>query len=144
MMLNHAPNRRRRRFAVPLMILAAAAAFAIWGTQRESERTADIHEFVHAVCQDIANQRDPAGRLGRLEPLLAKQMVDFLRVALNDLPPNLDGLVINVRSGDHPEFGNGVATHTVMIQIRDRDTLGLRIIHQDQGGDLGIIGIWFP
>ncbi len=143
MMLSHTSN-RRRRFAVPLIILAAAAAFAIWGTQRESERSADIHEFVHALCQDIANQRDPAVRLGRLDPFTAKQMVDFLRLALNDLPPSLDGLVINVRSGDNPEFGNGSATHTAMIRIRDRDTLGLRIVHQDQGGDLGIVGIWFP
>lgn len=142
MTLNRSPN--RRRIAVPLIILAAAAAFAVWGTQRESERTADIHEFVHAVCQDIANQRDPAARLGRLEPLLAKQMVDFLRVALNDLPTTLDGLVIDVRSGDHPQFGDGLATHTAMIRIRDRDTLGLRIVHQDQGGDLGIVGIWWP
>ena len=143
MMLSHTSN-RRRRLAVPLIILAAAAAFAIWGTQRESERTADIHEFVHAICQDIANQRDPAVRLGGLDPFVAKQMVDFLRLALNDLGPSLDGLVINVRSGDNPEFGNGSATHSAMIRIKDRDTLGLRIVHQDQGGDLGIVGIWFP
>lgn len=142
MTLSHTPN--RRRLAVPLIILAAAAAFAVWGTQRESERTADIHEFVHAVCQDIANQRDPAARLGRLDPLIAKQMVDFLRVALNDLAPSLDGLVIDVRSGDDPQFGDGSATHTAMIRVRDRDTLGLRIVHQDQGGDLGIVGIWWP
>ncbi len=142
MTLSHTP--KRRRLAVPLIILAAAAVFAVWGTQRESERSADIHEFVHAVCQDIANQRDPAARLGRLDPLIAEQMVDFLRVALNDLPPSLEGLSIDVRSGDHPDFGNGSATHTAMIQIRDRDTLGLRIVHQDQGGDLGIIGRWFP
>lgn len=142
MTLSHTPN--RRRLALPLIILAAAAAFAVWGTQRESERTADIHEFVHAVCQDIANQRDPAARLGRFDPLIAKQMVDFLRVALNDLAPSLDGLVIDVRSGDDPEFGDGSATHTAMIRVRDRDTLGLRIVHQDQGGDLGIVGIWWP
>ena len=142
MTLSHTPN--RRRLAVPLIILAAAAAFAVWGTQRESERTADIHEFVHAVCQDIANQRDPAARLGRLDPLIAKQMVDFLRVALNDLAPSLDGLVIDVRSGDDPQFGDGSATHTAMIRVRDRDTLSLRIVHQDQGGDLGIVGIWWP
>lgn len=141
-MLSQRPN--RRRLAVPLIILAAAAAFAVWGTQRESERSADIHEFVHAVCQDIANQRDAASRLGRLDPFIAKQMVDFLRVALNDLPPSLDGLVIDVRSGDDAQFGDGSATHTAMIRIRDRETLGLRIVHQDQGGDLGIVGIWFP
>lgn len=142
MTLSHTPN--RRRLALPLIILAAAAAFAVWGTQRESERTADIHEFVHAVCQDIASQRDPAARLGRLDPFVAKQMVDFLRVALNDLAPSLDGLVVDVRSGDDPEFGDGSATHTAMIRVRDRDTLGLRIVHQDQGGDLGIVGIWWP
>ena len=71
-------------------------------------------------------------------------MVDFLRVALNDLPPSLDGLVVDVRSGDDPQFGDGSATHTAMIRVRDRDTLGLRIVHQDQGGDLGIVGIWWP
>ncbi len=142
MRLSHASN--RRRIAVPLIILAAAAAFAVWGTQRESDRIGDVRQFVHAVCQDIANQRDPAARLGRLDPLIAKQMVDFLRVALNDLPPSLDGLVVDVRSGDDPQFGDGSAIHTAMIQIRDRDTLGLRIVHQDQGGDLGIVGIWWP
>ncbi len=137
-------SRRRRRLVVPLTILAAAAAFFVWGTQRESERTQDIRQFVQAICQDIANQRDPASRLGRLDPFVAKQMVDFLRVALNDLPPSLEGLEIHVRSRDDPEFGDGSATHTAMIRVRDRDTLALRIVHQDQGGDLGIVGIWRP
>ena len=142
MPLSHSP--RRRRIAVPLIILAAAAAVAVWGTQRESERTEDIRQFVQAICQDIANQRDPAARLGRLDPFVAKQMVDSLRDALNDLPPSLDGLVIDVRSGDDPQFGDGSATHTAMIRVRRRDTLGVRIVHPDQGGDLVIIGLWWP
>lgn len=137
-------SRRRRSIVAPLIILAAAAALFVWGTQRESERTEDIRQFVQAICQDIANERDPASRLGRLDPFVAKQMVDFLRVALNDLPPSLEGLVINVRSGDDRQFGDGSATHTVMIRVRDRDTLALRLVHQDQGGDLGIIGIRWP
>ena len=137
-------SRHRRRVVVPLIILAAAAAFFVWGTQRESERTRDIRQFVQAICQDIANQRDPASRLGRLDPFVAKQMVDFLRVALNDLPPSLEGLVIDVRSGDDRQFGDGSATHTAMIRVRDRDTLALRIVHQDQGGDLGIVGLCWP
>lgn len=137
-------SRHRRRVVVPLIILAAAAAVAVWGTKNESRRTDDVRQYVQAICQDIANQRDPAARLGRLDPFVAKPMVDFLRVALSELPPGLEGLEIDVRSGDDPEFGDGSATHTAMIRVRDRDTLGLRIVHQDQGGDLGIVGIWWP
>jgi len=129
---------------VPLIILAAAAAVAVWGTRNESRRTDDVRQYVLAICQDIANRRDLTSRLGRLDPFIATQMVDFLRVALNDLPPSLEGLEIQVRSGDDPEFGDGSATHTAMIRVKDRDTLALRIVHQDQGGDLGIVGIWWP
>ena len=129
---------------MPLIILAAAAAVAVWGTRNESRRTNDVRQYVQAICQDIANRRDPTSRLGRLDPIVAKPMVDFLRVALSELPPGLEGLEIHVRSGDDPEFGDGSATHTAMIRVRDRDTLGLRIVHQDQGGDLGIVGIWWP
>ena len=137
-------SRHRRRIVVPLIILAAAAAVAVWGTRNESRRTNDVRQYVQAICQDIANRRDPTSRLGRLDPIVAKPMVDFLRVALSELPPGLEGLEIHVRSGDDPEFGDGSATHTAMIRVRDRDTLGLRIVHQDQGGDLGIVGIWWP
>lgn len=137
-------SRHRRRVVVPLIILAAAAAVAVWGTRNESRRTDDVRQYVLAICQDIANQRDPTSRLGRLDPIVARPMVDSLRVALSELPPSLEGLEIHVRSGDDPEFGDGSATHTAMIRVRDRDTLGLRIIHQDQGGDLGIVGIWWP
>jgi len=129
---------------VPLIILAAAAAVAVWGTRNESRRTDDVRQYVLAICQDIANRRAPTSRLGRLDPIVAKPMVDFLRVALSELPPGLEGLEIHVRSGDDPEFGDGSATHTAMIRVRDQDTLGLRIVHQDQGGDLGIVGIWWP
>ena len=137
-------SRHRRRFVVPLIILAAAAVVAVWGARNESRRTDDVRQYVLAICQDIANRRDPTSRLGRLDPIVAKPMVDFLRVALCELPPGLEGLEIHVRSGDDPEFGDGSATHTAMIRVRDRDTLGLRIVHQDQGGDLGIVGIWWP
>ena len=137
-------SRHRRRVVVPLIILAAAAAVAVWGTRNESRRTDDVRQYVLAICQDIANRRDPTSRLGRLDPFVAKPMVDFLRVALNKLPPGLEGLEIHVRSGDDPEFGDGSATHTAMIRVKDRDILGLRIVHQDQGGDLGIVGIWWP
>ncbi len=129
---------------MPLIILAAAAAVAVWGARTESRRTDDVRQYVLAICQDIANRRDPTSRLGRLDPIVAKPMVDFLRVALSELPPGLEGLEIHVRSGDDPEFGDGSATHTAMIRVKDRDTLGLRIVHQDQGGDLGIVGIWWP
>ena len=142
MSLRH--SRHRRRIVVPLIILAAAAAVAVWGTRNESRRTDDVRQYVLAICQDIANRRDPTSRLGRLDPIVAKPMVDFLRVALSELPPGLEGLEIHVRSGDDPEFGDGSATHTAMIRVRDRDTLALRIVHQDQGGDLGIVGIWWP
>ncbi len=137
-------SRHRRRVVVPLIILAAAAAVAVWGARNESRRTDDVRQYVLAICQDIANRRDPTSRLGRLDPIVAKPMVDFLRVALSELPPGLEGLEIHVRSGDDSEFGDGSATHTAMIRVRDRDTLGLRIVHQDQGGDLGIVGIWWP
>ena len=137
-------SRHRRRVVVPLIILAAAAAVAVWGARNESRRTDDVRQYVLAICQDIANRRDSTSRLGRLDPFVAKPMVDFLRVALSELPPGLEGLEIDVRSGDDPEFGDGSATHTAMIRVRDRDTLGLRIVHQDQGGDLGIVGIWWP
>ncbi len=137
-------SRHRRRVVVPLIILAAAAAVAVWGTRNESRRTDDVRQYVLALCQDIANRRDPTPRLGRLDPIVAKPMVDFLRVALSELPPGLEGLEIHVRSGDDPEFGDGSATHTAMIRVKDRDTLGLRIVHQDQGGEVGIVGIWWP
>ncbi len=137
-------SRHRRRVVVPLIILAAAAAVAVWGARNESRRTDDVRQYVRAICQDIANRRDPTPRLGRLDPIVAKPMVDFLRVALSELPPGLEGLEIQVRSGDDPEFGDGSATHTAMIRVRDRDTLALRIVHQDQGGDLGIVGIRWP
>ena len=141
MSIRHSPH--RRRFVVPLIVLAAAAGVAIWGTQNESRRTQDVRQYVLAICQDVAN-RTEITRLGRLDPIIAEQMVNFLRVALNDLGPTLEGLEIDVRSGDSPEFGNGSATHTAMIRVKSRDTLGLRIVHQDQGGDLGIIGLWWP
>ena len=137
-------SRHRRRIVVPLIILAAAAAVAVWGARNESRRTDDVRQYVLAICQDIAKRRDPTSRLGRLDPFVAKQMVDSLRVALSELPPGLEGLEIHVRSGDDPEFGDGSATHTAMIRVRDRDTLALRLVHQDQGGDLGIIGIRWP
>ncbi len=137
-------SRHRRRVVVPLIVLAAAAAVAVWGTRNESRRTDDVRQYVLAICQDIANRRDPTSRLGRLDPIVAKPMVDFLRVALSELPPGLEGLEIHVRSGDDPEFGDGSATHTAMIRVKDRDTLGLRIVHQDEGGDPGIVGIWWP
>ena len=137
-------SRHRRRIVVPLIILAAAAAVAVWGARNESRRTDDVRQYVLAICQDIADRRDTTPRLGRLDPIVAKPMVDFLRVALSELPPGLEGLEIHVRSGDDPEFGDGSATHTAMIRVRDRDTLALRIVHQDQGGDLGIVGIRWP
>lgn len=134
----------RRKILMPIAIVVAAAVIAIWGWQAESQRVSDVKEYVFLICEDIANGRDPESRLGRLDPDTSKQMVDFIKVLCEDLPEDLTGLEIVVHSGDSPETGNGAATHTAMIRTNGKDKLGLRIVHQSIGGDMGIIGIWWP
>ena len=134
----------RRKFLMPIAIVAAAAGIAIWGWQAESQRIKDVEEYVFLICEDIANGRDPESRLGRLDPDISKQMVDFIKVLFQDLPADLAGLEIVVHSGDSPETGNGSATHTAMIRTNDKDKLELRIVHQSKDRDMGIIGIRWP
>ncbi len=134
----------RRKFFMPTAIVIAAAAVAIWGWQYESQRVKDVEEYVFLICEDVANGRDPESRLGRLNPILAKSIVDYLKVLCEDLPVELTGLEIVVHSGDSPEYGNGTATHTAIIRTNGKDKLGLRIVHQSIGGDMSIIGRWWP
>lgn len=141
------PNQHRttrRRFLMPIAVVLAAAAIAMWGWQAESQRVKDVEEYVFLICEDVANGRDPMPRLGRLDPMLAKSMVDYLKVLCQDLPADLTGLEIVVHSGDSPETGDGSATHTAMIRTNGKDKLELRIVHQSKGGDMGIIGIRWP
>jgi len=134
----------KRKIFMPIAIILAAVAIASWGWQNESDKVNEVREYVLLICEDVANGRDLDSRLGQLNPTIAKRMVDSLKVLCQDLPEDLAGLEIVVHSGDALDIGNGTATHTAMIRTKGTDKLGLRIVYQRMGGDMGIIGIWWP
>ena len=134
----------RRKVLMPIAIVIAAVVIAFWGWEAKSQRENDVKEYVFLICEDVANGRNPESRLGQLDPVAKKRMLDSLKELCKELPADLTGLEIVVQSGDSPETGDGSATHTAMIRTNGKDKLGLRIIHQSMVGDMGIIGIWWP
>ena len=134
----------KRRFLMPIAIVIAAAAIALWGWDAKSQRENDIKEYVFLICEDVANGRDPKPRLRQTNPVIAKSTVDLLKVICLELPADLTGLEIIVQSGDSAEYGDGSATHTAMIRSNGNDKLGLRIVHQSLSDNIEIIGRWLP
>lgn len=134
----------RRKVFMPIAIVIAAAVIAVWGWETKSQRENDVKEYVFLICEDVANGRDPDSRLRRTIPVVAKSIVDLLKVICLELPADLTGLEIIVQSGDSAEYGNGSATHTAMIRTNGKNKLGLRIVHQSTSGDMEIIGRWLP
>ena len=41
-------------------------------------RVKDVEEHVFLICEDVANRRDPESRLGKLNPILAKQLIKHI------------------------------------------------------------------
>ena len=133
-----------RRIIMPIAIVLAAVVIAVWGWQADSQRVNDVEDYVFLICEDVANGRDPESRLRRTNPVLAKSIVDLLKVICLELPADLTGLEVTVHSGDSSAYGDGTATHIAMIRINGKEKLGLRIVKQSISGDMEIIGRWLP
>ena len=56
----------RRRIIIPLLILAVAAALAVWGSQQSQRTTEQVRRMVQQVCYEMAHDGDHVHILGWL------------------------------------------------------------------------------
>lgn len=127
---------------MPLVILLAALVMMYWGSHREARKKFEIQQYVQRLCDDAASGRIIVDRLNNPNPLVASQTAEEMKDAWT--PSVVTSREINVNSGDVPQFNIGTATHTAMLRVNGQDVLGLRILHQDEGGPIEILGYWRP
>lgn len=133
---------RRRRILMPLLILLAALVVMYWGSQRSGRMIGEIQRYVQQLADDAAAGRIILDRLNNPNALVAGQTAAAMKEAW--APAMIVSREVVVTAGDNPQFGDGTATHNVMLRVNGRDVLGLRIHHNEEGKPIEILGYWRP
>ncbi len=134
----------RRRIIMPLLILAVAAALAVWGSQQSQRTTEQVRRMVQQVCYEIAHDGDATQQLAGTDPMVARPLRSRLRNLLDEQA--LDTLEIDVAAGDVDEIGSArqPATHIAVIRVAGTERLGLRLLHSGEDAPITVIGFWTP
>ncbi|MHC4107410.1 MAG: hypothetical protein ACYSTY_04910 [Planctomycetota bacterium] len=132
-----------RLIIMPVVILAVAAALAVWGSQQRQRTTEQVREMVQQVCYEMAHDGDVTRRLAGTDPMVARPLVSQLRELID--AQALDTLGIDVAAGDVDEIGSAQqpATHIAVIRLAGTERLGLRLLHSGED-ELTVIGFWVP
>lgn len=135
----------RRRLLVPLIVLAVAAAIAVWASARETRRMNDVRQMVIQLVREVCSGQETSAALKSVDPVLRTQLAQALRSACArlDSPSEPDIVVI---SGDRSQRGHlsSTATHTAMIRAEGSDILGFRLHHSGDSSNMSILGYWIP
>lgn len=128
-----------RRLWMAAAIVLVAAAIWLWGAQRQAKQSVEVHELIAGLCDDLAAGRDPAPRMGAVDPLIARQLIPRLQSLVDRKQP----LTVLVTPGDTDQAGNPPrpATHTAVIRINDAEVLGIRVEHRGKD-EIAILGFW--
>ncbi len=140
----------RRLFAnprlviMPVVIVAVAAALAIWESQQTPQTTEQVRRMVQQVCYEIAHDGDATQQLAGTDPMVARPLRSRLRNLLDEQA--LDTLEIDVAAGDVDEIGSAQqpATHIAVIRVAGTERLGLRLLHSGEDAPITVIGFWTP
>ncbi len=140
----------RRLFAnprlviMPVVIVAVAAALAIWESQQTPRTTEQVRRMVQQVCYEIAHDGDATQHLAGTDPMVARPLCSRLRDLLDEQA--LDTLEIDVAAGDVDEIGSAQqpATHIAVIRVAGTERLGLRLLHSGEDAPITVIGFWTP
>jgi hypothetical protein len=140
-------RRTRRRWIVPLLVLAVGGALAYWGVQREARRMQAIEQQVQSICRDIAAGRPVAGTLNAGNPAVERFTIETLRRVV-DSPATADGLAVRVVTGDVDRDRGGSAmtqaTHTATVLMGDVELLLLRIRCEEPDQPIVVLGFIEP
>lgn len=132
-----------RRLIFPVLILLIAAVLWSTGQRSQTRDNEEVRRFVRELCMTVVSGRS-------IDTMLrdsTAQVREHLPGALDQiLQPPLDAelteLRVEVEPGDHPDYGNGTATHTAMIVINDVPMLGLRIKTGEPARPMRVLGYW--
>jgi hypothetical protein len=143
--LNNRPS--RRRWIVPLIVLAVGGALAYWGAQRETRRMWSIEQQVKSICRELAADRPLAGTLNPGNSAVERHTIEALRRAV-DSPDAAEAISVRVVSGDAARDRGGTAmtpaTHTAALMMGDLELLLLRIRCDDPAKPVVVLGYIEP
>ena len=143
MNMHSTPPSNVRRWLLPLVILLAAGALMLWGSQRETQRMEEVRQMVKALCRDVAAGRDVSGRLNA-GSAVGQGALPILQ-SICPSPDAIEDLDIVVTPGDiDMGTATGQATHTAILRSGNVDLLGLRVQHRGKNQPITIIGYWLP
>ncbi|MHC4415131.1 MAG: hypothetical protein ACYS0G_07600 [Planctomycetota bacterium] len=134
-----------RRVVLPLVILAVAAALALWGSRAEAQRSEDVRRLLVALFNDVAAGRDPQPRLGGTDPVVAGPLISRLQAVCADPDGRPRTVDIEVQRGDLVEGNLPLrATHTAIVRLGGVEVMRLRLVHRSRPTEIVIIGFWTP
>ncbi|MHC4948012.1 MAG: hypothetical protein ACYTG1_07095 [Planctomycetota bacterium] len=128
----------RRRLAGAVVILLAAGAIAIVTTRQQAADAAEIERRVLAVCRAAEAGDDAGPLLGATTAHVAESLAARLEAAGGGT------WTAEATRGDHPEYGDGAATHTVRVRLDGHEVIGLRVLHRAEDPALLVLGYWTP
>jgi hypothetical protein len=133
-----------RRVAWPALITLVAGGIWLWSERLGDRCEREIRAVVEQLVVDVAAGRDQAAATWFDQPAIEAAAIEALRAAI---PPGQGGvgrLRVDVVRGDHPQFGNGSASHHAILAVDGRPILGLRLMHANDESAARVIGMWRP
>lgn len=132
--------RRRQRYIMPLLMLSVALLFTFWSSRQEAARNEQLRVYFHDLCVEVIAGLDPSSRIVTDNDEKKRGFVETLRKVLE---PIRDARMVRVEvvSGDTSPFADGRASHTAMIFLDNRPSLGIRIAANDDE-TIRTIGYW--
>jgi len=131
--------RSRRRFMIPMLTIAVAAAIFGWSRWTAPQRADEVRVLVVGLLAEAEGPRPARGPIEGTDPVLAPIVRDALAAVRATGEARSQQIGVDVQAGDVPE-GDGAASHHVALLVGGRPHTVLRVRHAGTAG-IRIVGV---
>jgi hypothetical protein len=125
-----------------VLILVGAATISWWSAREEAKVVHHIQEEVHKLFPRFVSDPTSIERF-LIDPVLEPVVVKSLQTVATTSSQKNKEIVVIVTDGDSVIYGDGSATHVVLLEVDKQPIAGLRVVCDSESDPLAIAGV-FP
>ncbi len=128
---------------MPIVIVIAAAAMSWWSAKTAGAVELHVRNEVIELIPLIRNNPEIVDKMV-VNPILSEPVSKTLSEMSSGWSGDKKDLLVTVTTGDDPNYGDGTATHVAIVDVGNRNPVGLRILCDGKNAPMFIMGVWTP
>jgi len=134
---------RKNRWVMPIIIVIAAAAMSWWSAKSASAVELHVRNEVIELVPLIRKNPEIINKI-IVDPVLCGPVNKALSEVSLVWSREKKDLLVTVTTGDNPNYGDGAATHIVIVNVGEHNMVGLRVFCEGENSPMFIAGVWTP